>query len=103
MFYFFVLAFKPILPGKKSKIDTISHHNLCQSKEENDSIENCMFMTIDMCNEFYKKKSSTNSNNNQKNNFFPKNINDILTEMYVDETFVSLCQHINDLTGEFVC
>lgn len=60
-----------------------------------------MFMTIEMCNDYYEKKLMNNDITNHKNEYFPKYINEILTEMYVDKSYISMCQHMVDLCGEF--
>lgn len=52
-----------------------------------------------MCNEFYKIKSS--NKNIDKNESLPRNIKDILKEMYVDELFISTCQHMVDYYSKY--
>lgn len=74
--------------------------NMYVTKEEKSSLKECIVMSIEMCNNFYEKKSLNNGVNN-KNEHFPKNINDIFTDMYVNEMFVSLCEHMVDLCGKF--
>jgi len=62
------------------------------------SLDNCM--SFEMCNEFYNIRSSNKSIIN-KNKSLPKYIQDILKEMYVDELFVSACQHNMDLYSKY--
>jgi len=57
-------------------------------------------MSIEMCNNFYEKRSLNNGIIDNKNEFFSKNINDIFTDMYVDEMFVYLCEHMVELCGK---
>lgn len=69
---------------------------MCALKEENNSLASYNLntvMTVEMCNEFYKNKSFGNKYSNE-NDLIPKNIRDILTEMHVDEVFVTNCQHM---------
>lgn len=84
-----------ILPVKKISISDDYHENLCVLKEENNSIDDCM--SIKMCNEFYKIKT-LNKSIVKKNESLPKNIQDILKEMYVDELFVTTCQHMVEMS-----
>ncbi|KAL5238152.1 hypothetical protein ACI65C_005562 [Semiaphis heraclei] len=66
--------------------------HLLEDKEN--YLDDCVSFKI--CNELYKIKSSHKSIVN-KNESLPKYIQDILKEMYVDELFVSICQHMVDL------
>ncbi|XP_025412008.1 uncharacterized protein LOC112684613 [Sipha flava] len=52
-----------------------------------------------MCDDFYKNKL-LNNNTTNTNTFFSKEIKDILKEMYVDEMFISLCQHMVEKCDE---
>ncbi|XP_025198722.1 protein PFF0380w-like [Melanaphis sacchari] len=86
-----------ILPEEKCNLSNNNCENACLLKEENNSLDNCM--SIEMCNEFYKIKS-LNKNIINKNESLPKNIKDILKEMYVDELFISNCQHMIDFYND---
>lgn len=54
-------------------------------------------MSFEKCYNFYEKKSL---GTNDKNEHFPTNINDIFKEMYVDDFFVPLCQHMVESCGK---
>lgn len=88
----------PILPTKKCVISNNNCEIAYLLEEKKNSLEVCM--SFEMCNEFYKIKSSHKSIVNE-NESLPKNIQDILKEMYVDELFVSTCQHMVDLCGKY--
>jgi len=62
------------------------------------SLDDCM--SFEMCNEFYNIRSS-NKSIVSKNEALPKYIQDILKEMYVDELFISTCQHMEDIYSKF--
>ncbi|XP_050058427.1 uncharacterized protein MAL13P1.304-like isoform X3 [Aphis gossypii] len=85
-----------ILPEKKCDLSNSNYENSCLLKKENNSLDDCM--SIEMCNEFYKIKSL--NKNIDKNESLPRNIKDILKEMYVDELFISTCQHMVDLYND---
>lgn len=53
----------------------------------------------EVCNDLYKKLL-LNDDTKNKNKYFSKNIQDILKEMYVDDTFVTACQHMIELCGK---
>lgn len=86
-----------ILPEKKCDLSNSNYENSCLLKKENNSLDDCM--SIEMCNEFYKIKSL--NKNIDKNESLPRNIKDILKEMYVDELFISTCQHMVDLYSKY--
>jgi hypothetical protein len=90
---------KPILFNKETDLSNNKSENLHALKEENNYLGNCMFMTIEMCDDFYKNKL-LNNNTTNTNTFFSKEIKDILKEMYVDEMFISLCQHMVEKCGK---
>ncbi|XP_060870265.1 protein PFF0380w-like isoform X3 [Metopolophium dirhodum] len=90
------LSLNPILPKKKSVISNNNCENT-ELKEKKYSLDDCM--SFEMCNEFYKIKSLHKSIVS-KNESLPKYIQDILKEMYVDELFVSTCQHMVDLYND---
>jgi len=78
-FYFYVPVSNSILPKKNT-------------------LDDCM--SFEMCNEFYKIKS-LNKSIVSKNESLSKHIQDILKEMYVDELFVSTCQHMVDSFSKY--
>lgn len=88
---------KTILPEKKCDLSNSNYENSCLLKKENNSLDDCM--SIEMCNEFYKIKSLNKSID--KNESLPRNIKDILKEMYVDELFISTCQHMVDFYSKY--
>jgi len=81
-----------IIPEKKCD-QSNNYENASLLKKDNNSLDDCI--SIEKCNEFYKIKS-LNKNTVNKNESLPRNIKDILKEMYVDELFISTCQHMND-------
>ncbi|XP_022179926.1 protein PFF0380w-like isoform X4 [Myzus persicae] len=87
----------PILSTKKCVISNNNCENAYLLKEKENSLDDCM--SFEMCNEFYKIKSLNKSIVN-KNESLPKYIQDILKEMYVDELFVSTCQHMVDFYND---
>lgn len=56
-------------------------------------------LDIKTCNDFYKKRKLINNSKYLENEYFSKNIKDIFTEMYIDEMFVFVCQHMVELCG----
>lgn len=52
-----------------------------------------------MCNNLYKERNLS-KNYKYENGYFSKNIKDIFKEMYVDEIFVYVCQHMIELCGK---
>jgi len=70
-------------------------------KEEKSSLKECMVMSFEMCDQFYEKRSLNKNIIDNKNEYFSKNISDIFTDMYVDEVFVSVCQHMIEFCGKF--
>lgn len=90
---------KPIVFNEETDLSNNKCENLHILKEENNYLGNCMFMTIEMCNDFYRNKS-LNNNTTNTNTFFSNEIKDILKEMYVDEMFISLCQHMVEIYGK---
>ncbi|KAL4084433.1 hypothetical protein QTP88_028255 [Uroleucon formosanum] len=86
----------PILPKESSVISNNNCDNT-EFKEQKKSLDDCM--SFEMCNEFYKIKS-LQKNIVSKNESLPEYIQDILKEVYVDELFVSTCQHMVDLYNE---
>lgn len=97
-FYAYVLVSNPILSTKKCVISNNNCENAYLLKEKENSLDDCM--SFEMCNEFYKIKSLNKSIVN-KNESLPKYIQDILKEMYVDELFVSTCQHMVDFYSKY--
>lgn len=87
-----------ILLEKNCDLSNINYENSCLLKKENNSLDDCM--SIEMCNEFYKIKS-LNKNIVDKNESLPRNIKDILKEMYVDELFIPTCQHMVDFYSKY--
>lgn len=87
----------PILPKERSVISNNNCDNT-EFKEQKNSLDDCM--SFEMCNEFYKIKS-LQKNIVSKNESLPKYIQDILKEVYVDELFVSTCQHMVDLYSKY--
>jgi len=88
----------PILPKNKCVISNNNCEIAHLLEEEKNYLDDCM--SFEMCNELYKLKSSQKNIVN-KNESLPKYIKDILKEMYVDELFVSACQHMVDLYGKY--
>jgi len=88
----------PILPKKKCVISNNNFEITHLLEEKKNYLDDCM--SFEMCNELHKIKSSHKSIVN-KNESLPKYIQDILKEMYVDELFVSTCQHMLDLNGKY--
>lgn len=88
----------PILQKKKCVLSNNSCEIAHLLEEKENNFDECMSFKI--CNEPYKIKSSHKSIVN-KNEPLPKYIQDILKEMYVDELFVSMCQHMVDLYGKY--
>lgn len=81
---------------KESNLLNQIYENVCTLNKEEISLASVM--NIEMCNDFYKKKSLNKLNNTFE--VFPKNIKDIFTDMYVDEMFVSVCEHMVELCGK---
>jgi len=97
----FVLVLKPDLLEKEAKLFTNQHLNLCESdKEQKKTLENCFFISVEVCNNYYEKKTLKKEILNGKNEHFPKNIDNIFTEMFVYDMFVPLCQHMVDFCGK---
>lgn len=62
-----------------------------------------MNTTSEMCNDYYNKRSlSLNNITSHKDVHFPKNIKNIFTEMYVDEIYVSICQHMSEFNSKYI-
>lgn len=99
-YFITVLVSKSNLLENKISLSINKHNNLFESEENNQPLANCMFMTIEMCNDYYENKLM-NKNINHENEYFPKYINDIFTEMYVDKSYIPICHHMVDLCGEF--
>jgi len=79
---------------------SVKHSNslLLNCNCENDLLKeqkNCLDdgFSFEMCNEFYKIKSLNKSIVIKNESLSKYNIQDILKEAYVDELFVSTCQH----------
>lgn len=90
---------KPIILNEETDLFNNKCENLLVSKEENPYLANCTFMTFEMCDNFYKNKALNNSTS-YTNTFFSKKIKDILKETYVDDIFVTLCQHMVETCGK---
>ncbi|XP_060848746.1 MATH and LRR domain-containing protein PFE0570w-like [Rhopalosiphum padi] len=86
-----------IIMSKKKCDQSNNYENASLLKKDNNSLDDCI--SIEKCNEFYKIKS-LNKNTVNKNESLPRNIKDILKEMYVDELFISTCQHMNDFYND---
>lgn len=97
---FYVAAIKCILPKKVPFVHKTKLENTYAIKEEQNALPDYTeFMTIEECNEFYKKKSVDYDKCLNETNHFSKIVNDIFSEMYVNTIFVSNCQHMVELCG----
>lgn len=97
---FNVLAFETVLPEEPNLSNINRKENLSISKTEKYSFIDCEVMTKEMCNDLYKRKL-LNDDITNKNEHFPKSIQDIFKETYVDDIFVSVCQHMIEFCGKY--
>lgn len=86
-------------PSLLEEVPVLSNNKPSSSLKEKISFEEFEIMSFEKCNNFYKKKLLVA---NDKNEHFSKNINVIFKEMYVDEIFVPLCQHMVELCGKLI-
>lgn len=95
---FYVLDFKPICFEKELDSSNISKNESLSESHLKKYFSDCI--TEEECNNLYKKVL-LNDDIKNKNEYFSKNIQDILKEMYVDSTFVTACQHMIELCGKY--
>ncbi|VVC30235.1 Hypothetical protein CINCED_3A011875 [Cinara cedri] len=90
-------AIKSVLP-KKESILCNKPDNSCVLNEAETTLQDYnLFMSIEKCNEFYKKQPLNKGISFNENKHFSKSVQDIFSEMYVDTVFVSNCQHMVEL------
>lgn len=95
---FFLLAVKPIFLKEELDLSIINENESSNESKMKKYLSDCI--TEEECINL-NKKTLLNDDVKNQTEYFSKNIQDILKEVYVDVTFVTMCQHMIELCGKF--